>query len=510
MHGIQNYQTLYDKYRDTRLLDKYTMYSKWTVASVFPTINQNLHKYGNEVLQRDYQSLGAILVNNLTAKLAKLLFPVGVSFFRIKNTPVLQEFVQKLNAKSKSAYQKTLTEIENSAAQRILYNAGYSQIHQLLRTLIVTGNALVRRNNNSITVFSPKNFTLLRDNDGTVLDCILLEKISHSRLPQDLKLNPALNRSQEFDDHKLYTRIKRLKDGTHQVSQQIDGVPVGSPIIYAKDLCPYIPVAWSVINGDSYGHGLVQDYAGDFAKLSILSQAMAKYQIDACKVINLVKPGSTGDIDSLAAAQSGQFVWGDPQVIQKFSGGDTAFIKALLQDINVIIQRLSASFMYSANTRDAQRVTAQEIRQKVAQADQALGGVYSQLSEEIHKPLAYLLIAEYDPNFQAAIKADVLDLTVLTGTAALGRSADIQRLLSAVQVLSVLIPACTQLSRRFDTEKIIDKVLTDKGVSLEQVMKSKDQLEQEAQQYQQQMQMLQQAQAGATNAQALGGLQMGI
>lgn len=237
---------------------------------------------------------------------------------------------------------------------------------------------------------------------------------------------------------------------------------------------------------------------------------MAKYQIDACKVINLVKPGSTGDIDSLAAAQSGQFVWGDPQVIQKFSGGDTAFIKALLQDINVIIQRLSASFMYSANTRDAQRVTAQEIRQKVAQADQALGGVYSQLSEEIHKPLAYLLIAEYDPNFQAAIKADVLDLTVLTGTAALGRSADIQRLLSAVQVLSVLIPACTQLSRRFDTEKIIDKVLTDKGVSLEQVMKSKDQLEQEAQQYQQQMQMLQQAQAGATNAQALGGLQMGI
>ena len=48
------------------------------------------------MLERDYQSMGAILVNNLTAKLVKLLFPVGLSFFRIEEDKELQEQLREI------------------------------------------------------------------------------------------------------------------------------------------------------------------------------------------------------------------------------------------------------------------------------------------------------------------------------------------------------------------------------------------------------------------------------
>lgn len=38
-----------------------------------------------------------MLVNNLTAKLSKLLFPIGVSFFRLKDTKDLQSALAKLD-----------------------------------------------------------------------------------------------------------------------------------------------------------------------------------------------------------------------------------------------------------------------------------------------------------------------------------------------------------------------------------------------------------------------------
>ena len=49
------------------------------------------------------------------------------------------------------------------------------------------------------------------------------------------------------------------------------------------------------------------------------------------------------------------------------------------------------------------------------------------------------------------IMAHKVKVRILTGTAALGRSNSTERLLQATQVLGVLIPALTQVSRRFNT-----------------------------------------------------------
>nr|DAQ74805.1 MAG TPA: Head to tail joining protein [Caudoviricetes sp.] len=501
----KTHQTLFEEYRDLRLLSKFEQYSKWTVASVFPHSLKVDDLQGNDVIERDYQSMGAVLVNNLTAKLCKLLFPVGLSFFKLKDTKELTRFLASLDAKRRS-----LTEIENTCSERILLNAGYAQLHQLIKTLIVTGNALVVRKDNKLVVYTPRNYSVLRDADGTVLDTVLCEQISYDRVPEDIKAFINADGKEPRDTVDLYTRVRRIKDGRYRVSQQIEGHDVGEEVIFAHNLCPYIPVAWSLVNGDSYGHGLVEDLAGDFAKLSCLSEALAKYEIDACRVVNLVKSGSGGDIDALAEAEIGEWVQADPDAVGKTDAGDANMIKNLLVDIEQIIQRLSIAFMYASNVRDGERVTAEEIRTKVAEADQALGGVYSQLSEALHKPLAYLLLAEEDPKIQAAIIAGKVKFEILTGTAALGRGNDTERLLNSIQILGVIIPAMGQLSKRFNTEAVIDMILTNNGVTLDKVMKSDEQLEQEAQEAQAQMQAMQQQATALDASQAAGGMLQGF
>ena len=504
--AYEHHSALYHRYEDARLLQKYKTYAKWTIASVFPEADFKTDLRGNNMLERDYQSMGAILVNNLTAKLVKLLFPVGLSFFRIEESRELQEQLREITQGQKI----NIPELQNLACNALLRNAGYAQLHQLVKTLIVTGNALIVRRGQKLSVYSPKNFVVFRDQDGTVMDCILKESMAFGGAPAVVKSLQRLSGKQPYDTVDLYTRIRRLDDGRYEVSQEIQEIAIGEPIVYAHNLCPYIPVVWGLVNGDSYGHGIVQDYAGDFAKLSMLSEALSKYQVDACKVVNLVKAGAGGDIDALATAQCGQWVQADPDAVGKTQPGNVQIIAQILQDLNQIIQRLSIAFMYTSNVRDAQRVTAEEIRQKVNEADQALGGVYSQLSEGLHKPLAYLLLAEISQPMGILIMANKVQVRILTGTAALGRSNNTERLLQATQVLGVLIPALTQVSRRFNTQKIVDQTLLNYGVILDDVLKSEAQLRKEAQMQQQQMQALQMAQAGAQNAQNIGNMMQGF
>ena len=113
-------------------------------------------------------------------------------------------------------------------------------------------------------------------------------------------------------------------------------------------------------------------------------------------------------------------------------GGDAAKIQQLASSIQTIFQRLSMAFMYQGNTRDAERVTAEELQMNAREAESALGGVYSQLSQGIHLP--YLLTHEVDSTFITAVIAGY-NPKVITGLPALGRSTVVTTL-QAISLLS--------------------------------------------------------------------------
>lgn len=482
-----SHESLFEEYRDTSFLKKTENYALWTIPSAFPE-NYNPGNKQNQAIEHDYQSIGALLVNSLATKLTGALFPANQSFFRLEFTPDVSAVLQQSAGYDEKTAKAELIKIERQACKRIFQNASYAQLVQMLRYLIITGNALLKREAGKITVYSLRNYALLRDNSGTVLDIILKECVAYSSLPKDIQdtIGNGTKQYKEFDDITVYTRVKRayitLKNKQHvrwEVTQEIDGHAVGKPSIFPEKLCPYIPVGWNLVNGDSYCRGHVEDHAGDFAKLSDLSRALALYQLDACKVVNLVKPGATVDIDQLEQAETGEWVQADPDAVTKHEGGEYQKLKALAEEIQSIFQRLAQAFMYQGNLRDAERVTAEEIRYNAQEADKTLGGVYSSLAEGIHLPLSYILSAEEEPKLLAPFVNGELTLTVLTGLAALGRSADVQSLIQAANVIITLVPGLKQVSARFDAELIIDKILQSYGLSPDDWMLSAQDLQKE-------------------------------
>lgn len=261
-------------------------------------------------------------------------------------------------------------------------------------------------------------------------------------------------------------------------TQQLAGVDVNVTETYPEHLCPYIPVVWSLRAGDSYGRGLVEELAGDFAKLSDVSMALAKYELETLRLIPLVKPGATTDIDELAKADTGEPVQGNPADIQPYEGGQFAKIQQILADLDVITERLAKAFMYRGNTRQGERVTATEVELNANEADEALGGAISTISAHTHIRLAYLTLTEVSPEFITAVIANEFSLDITAGVASLGRNSDVQALIQAAQVIGGVVPVLTQLSQRIDPERIIDMVFRSYNLDTSLVMRTPEELNQ--------------------------------
>lgn len=479
----------FNRYQDDALIHRCSDYARWTLPSVFPEF---LHVgTGNQIVQYDYQSMGAMLVNRLSTKLAQVLFPTNTSFFKFK----------VMNDEELSDEQKIdLSNLELKACAALFDNAAYAQLVQAIRLLVVTGNCLVIRRDGVTRVLNLHNYALRRNANGKVLRIITKESLQYRELSQNIK--DLLNINPNFRDDSevpLYTVINRVSHetangiiDTWEVHQEIQGLRVpDSEEEYPEMFCPYIPVVWNLSSGDNYGRGQVEDYAGDFIKLSELSAALASYELESTNIKYLYAPNSMVDVESFVNAASGEIIQGDPSAIQAFEAGQYNKIQALTADINSIFQRLTTAFLYTSNQRDAERVTAYEIQLAAMEAEQVLGGVYSQLSQGLHLPMAFVLSAELDPSFVIAYISGTIDLRVVTGMQALGRAAETQQWLLMGQELGTLVPVLTQVSPRFNTEKIIDRFMLAHGLNTVDVMLTEKELEAKLKQQQEQQAQMQ-------------------
>lgn len=501
-----SHKARFEKYKDTNVITKCTQYAKWTLPQLMAEITDRLTS-GMQVLERDYQEIGALLTNNLASKLASLLFPSSRPFFKCDTSAELKKRAED-NGVSNVQLSSGLARMEMDACQQLFVNASYAQLVLMVKYLIVTGNVLLYRNSaeRRCTAYGVQSYSVRRDGQGRMLDCVLKEQTFFNALPADIQHALKAGNSGRYAEAStvvgLYTRIQRYLDPDsgrvmYLVSQEADDLAVGTPGVYPEHLCPWQAITWSLLAGEHYGRGLVEDYAGGFARLSDLSQSLALYEVSAMKVLNLVRAGSGADIDALADAECGEYVQGDPDAIQTFEGGEANKIAEVRQEIEAVFSRLARAFMYQANTRDAERVTAFELQQDALEAEKSLGGVYSTIAESAQIPLAHILMTEVSPGILEGIISKDVKLNVIAGIPALGRAADVQNLIQATQEIGAVVPVLVQLDNRIDGNKVADMIYAGKSVDTSILFKSDEQIAQEAaaqQQAQQgQTQMLQAA-----------------
>jgi hypothetical protein len=479
----------FEKYRDDTVILKSTQYAHWTLPYLMADLQ--IASNGTQlVLERDYQEIGALLVNNLAAKLASLLFPTNRPFYRIATSNALKEraAAEGMNQTQLAA---SLARLEMDSCQLLFLNASYNQLVLAIKHLIVTGNTLLYRNPKTrrTVAYGVQSYATLRDGQGRVLDTVLreytqfaalspsLQALIRAKQPYKYNTEETLNNSCE-----VYTRIHRAtRDAgdVFEITQEVDGVPVEGMDVYPELLCPFQPIVWSCIAGEHHGRGLVEDYAGGFAKLSDESQALALYGISAMKVLNLVAPGSGTDIDSLADAECGEYVQGTPDTIQALEVGEANKIGMMRAEIQDTFTNLARAFMWSGNTRDAERVTMYELQQLARETEITLGGTYSVLSEGMQIPLAHILLRELEPGTEAGLISGNMKLNIMAGLAALGRSSDVQRLVAASQEAAAIVTVLTQLDSRIDPAKLLDVIYAGQSVDTTMIFKDDDQIAEE-------------------------------
>ena len=460
------------------LMERCEEYAGWTLPSIFPPAEVG----SQDELQRDYQPLGAKATNHLANKLVFALFNPSRPFFRLDAS---DEYKVKLS--DEGLEDNVLQEAFSAAEQKAINGMATRSIRRtlvmIMKQLIITGNALMyipTDTDKNVQAYSLRDYVAKRDPSGHVMRIITRDKVAVSTLDEDVQQSLG-EEYKPTDEVNLYTNID-FTVTTFTATQAVNHVSLDTQHSGVMKDSPWIPLTWSLPRGFDYGVGLVEEYAGAFTTVSILTESLVKAGVIAADMKFLVNPSGVTDYTALNQAQTGEYVPGRPDDVHALNLdkiNDLQWVSAVVDSTSRDIA--TAFLLNSAITRDAERVTAEEIRRQAQELETSLGGVYSSLSDDLQEPLAYLLLDAID----LSVNGKDIIATVVTGMDSLQRDADADNMLMFLNDLSIMGQIPEIVAVRIDMDKLISKLGANRRVNSKEFMKSKEQLQQEQQAAQQ-------------------------
>ena len=477
----------YDRYKGEReeYLRRGREASLFTIPSLLP---EQDHSSTSELFT-PFQSIGAEGVNNLSSKLLLSLLPPNAPFFRLV---VDNAELEALLAEKRSEAEEGLAKIERMVMQEIEVRGLRVPISEALKQLIVAGNVLIYLPpEGQIRVFRLDRYVVKRDSMGNPLEIITKESLSPLSLPERAKEVITDPESESnLKDLDLYTCV-RWTGKNWKVHQELEGQTVpGSEGSFTKSKTPFIALRFTHMDGEDYGRGYVEEYLGDLKSLESLTQSIVEGSAAAAKVLFLVRPNGTTRIKTLAESPNGAIVTGDDNDVSSLQLGKSQDFNIAQQTIQMLQTRLSRVFlMNSSIRRDAERVTAEEIRMARQELEIALGGVYAILSQEFQLPLVEILMHKMGKEKKIPkLPSDGLKPLIVTGVEALGRGEDLNKL---GQFLQSLAPLGEQAMAELNISDYIDRLAGSLGIDTEGLIKSEEQKQVEQQAAMEQQQAMQ-------------------
>lgn len=492
-------ESLYKRYEDSNVVLASEQLARWTIPSVM--LKYNTVQDGKRVLmERDYQSKGARLVNSLASKIVQSLIPDNTPFFSIKLDDALQGEVQSGLNISSDQYESQLIQWAADASARAITGTSYSKYSHLAKLLVITGNALLYRDpsNYDTSVYSLRQYVVNRDGYGNVTCIIIKERVQVQDLPESLRASQFKDKP-EWENLTLYTQVRLNKQkNVWEVTQEVQGITLDDVSTYPKNLCPYIVCTANLNTGEHYGRGIVEDYAPDFARLSELSTALQMYEIESLRLLNFVASQTGLDIQQLDDAAVGEYLQAEKDGIFAHEGGTSQKMQVIQAEIQSIFQELSQAFMYTGNFRQAERVTAEEIRAVIQETNVGHLSVFSHISETFLKPLAHLLLFEVEPKLNLILLNNQAQLQLQVGASVVNKSVQVDRLLQATLSIQQILPVLAQVSPRFNQDAVIDKIMQGFSIDVSEITYTPEQLKQRQEQAALEAQQ-QQAQSGMSD-----------
>lgn len=419
-------------------------YSQLTLPAICPPDGYN----NNDALTHDFQSLGAQAVNHLSNKLMLALFAPSRPFFRLDPSPKLRKELASAGV-SPEEFEAMLAQAEADAVRELDRRSIRPKMYEGMKHLIVTGNVLQIYGDKNIRVLGIKNYCVKRDVEGEVLELVIKERVH--RLSLEERVVRAIGEDKIRCDNdgyvEMYRWINRREDGDYTMTVWVgdDKLPAAFDGKWTAARLPYRAITWDLTTGFDYGTGLVENYSGDLAALSIMSKATVQAAVLASEFRWLVNPSGMTSPTDFEKSENGAALAGQKGDITLVESGKSSDLQINLNIAQVYINRIGQGFLLlSAVTRQAERVTKEEILRNAEELETSYGGAYSRIAVDVQQPMAYWLMELQDKK----ITGTDVQPTIVTGLAALSRSGDRDNLVLFLQDLGAVSTLPPELQAR--------------------------------------------------------------
>lgn len=487
-------------------------YAKWTLPFLFPedTVTQDASER-----QLSNDSIGARSVNHLSNKVVTTLFRPQGPFFRLTLSQEQQKKIRALTeGQDKAAIAELTTKIDNELlatekeAMEYLDMVAYRpQATLAAQLLIATGNALAYHpEGKPVQVYNLRDYCVVRDLSGVVIEIMTRECKAFETFHPDVQ---ALLRTKKTDgsyedttEIVVYTQIKLHEDGKFHAKQEAGFVEIDTKgASWPRDVLPWIPLTWTLVRGEDYGRGLVEDYAGAFHAIEVLTQSLINLAAVMGDLKFLVNPASLIDVKALNDSPPGSYhsgKEGDITSVKMDKFNDANFIVTMIERYEKQIAQ--AFLLNSTLTRNAERVTAEEIRLQANELEMSVGGIYSRLAMQWQKPTAYITLDHI--KFEGVHQG--IKPQIITGMDSLSRQGELENVVQWLNSLSLLNNVPEDMRGVIDPLKFAAYMATNLQVEHNKFLFTEEQLRQKAEQNQQMLAQQEQFKAAGAVAQEAG------
>ena len=475
--------------------------AKVTIPSLVP--DSNMGDHGK--LKTPYQSIGARGLTNLANKLGLSLFPPNSPFFKLEIDSLALR-AEEFGPEIKTELATGLVKVELAVMQMLETMSARASMHEAFKQLLVAGNVLLYVGQTGIRVIHLDRYVCVRDPMGNVTEIITEEEVYPEALPKDFlpdedQDKPKDNSSPIKKTVKIYTCVK-FREGQAYWYQEAKGEEIPGTFGMCPEGCsPWIPLRFERIDTEEYGRSHVAQFYGDLTALESLYQSILEGSAAAAKILFLVNPNGTTRPRTLSSAANGAIVQGnaaDVTVVQSNKGQDLQIASNLADRIEGRLQ--FAFLLNTAVQRPGERVTAEELRYMAQELEASIGGLYSILTQELQLPLVrrlmYILMRQGKlPPFPVAQESGepLINPKPVTGLEAIGRGDDMNKLTEFIGIAQQSLGEEVML-KYINMEEALRRLAASASIDTTNLVKTPDQLQQEAAaaQAQQEQQMQQQ------------------
>jgi len=446
----------------------------------------------HQKLIQPWQSVGSKSVVNLAAKLMLALLPPQTSFFKlqVRDDKLGEDMPREIRSEldlSFSKMERMIMDYINASSDRVV-------VHQALKHLIVSGNALIFMGKDGLKNYPLNRFVINRDGNGNVCEIVTKELISRKILGIDLPVSlpnapgdDGYQAGSDDTDVEVYTYVRMdEKSGRWTWHQEcFDKILPGSRSTAPKSASPWLVLRFNTVDGEDYGRGRVEEFLGDIRSLEGLSQALVEGSAAAAKVVFLVSPSATTKPKTIADAGNGAIVQGRPDDVAVIQVGKTADFRTAAEMAQGLERRINEAFLV-LQIRQSERTTAEEVRLTQMELEQQLGGLFSLLTVEFLIPyLNRTLLVLQRSNQVPKLPKDLVRPTIIAGVNALGRGQDRESLTQFIGTIAQTLGP-EALMKFLNPSEAIKRLAAAQGIDVLNLIKSDEELQMEMQMQQMQ------------------------